>query len=172
MARLLCNNVAERDDSRGAPSSDRVVVGVDGSAASREALEWALRYASATGSALDVVAAWDWPVGVSLAPLAPGFERELRAERLLDGLMRRARAEHPELSIGGKVVQGDAAAVLEEASRGAALLVVATRGHGEIAGLLLGSVSEHCIAHAHCPVVVHRGEHRGAASDAKGCAQG
>jgi nucleotide-binding universal stress UspA family protein len=89
----------------------------------------------------------------------------LSAEQLLDGLIQQKKAEYPNLPIEGEIVQGDAAAVLEEASIGAALLVVATRGHGEIAGLLLGSVSEHCIAHAHCPVVVYRGEHSGRGSE-------
>jgi nucleotide-binding universal stress UspA family protein len=144
--------------TRSTSAPDRVVVGIDGSPASQEALEWALRYASATGSTLDVVAAWDWPVTASLAPIAPGFEPKLSAEQLLDGLIQQKKAEYRDLPIEGQVVQGDAAAVLEEASIGAALLVVATRGHGEIAGLLLGSVSEHCITHAHCPVVVYRGE--------------
>ena len=46
--------------------------------------------------------------------------------------------------------------MLESASVGAALLVVARRGHGELVGLLLGSVSEHCMTHAHCPVLVYR----------------
>ena len=137
---------------------DRVVVGIDGSLSSQEALEWALRYASATGSTVEVVAAWDWPVSASLAPIAPGFEPKLSAEQLLDDLIQQKKAEFPNLPIKGQVVQGDAAAVLEEASIGATLLVVATRGHGEITGLLLGSVSEHCITHAHCPVVVYRGE--------------
>ena len=53
-------------------------------------------------------------------------------------------------------MQGDPANVLESASHGAALLVVAQRGHGQLVGLLLGSVSEHCVAHAHCPVLVFR----------------
>ena len=139
-------------------TSDRVVVGVDGSHASLEALEWALRYASLNHSNVDVVAAWDWHVNVSLAPIAPGFAPERSAARMLDCVIRRKRAEHPDLRIYGRVVQGKAASVLEDASKGAALLVIATRGHGEFIGLLLDSVGEHCVTHARCPVLVYRNE--------------
>jgi nucleotide-binding universal stress UspA family protein len=149
-------------------ASDRVVVGVDGSPASLEALEWALRYSSMTRSAVDVVAAWDWSVNLSLAPIAPDFAAAMSAEQMLDSLIRRKRAEHPDLQIDGRVVQGDAASVLEDESNGAALLVVATRGHGELIGLLLGSVSEHCATHAQCPVLVYRGVSRGSTSDTTG----
>jgi nucleotide-binding universal stress UspA family protein len=55
-----------------------------------------------------------------------------------------------------KVTEGHPAFVLTDAARGAALLVVGSRGHGAFAGMLLGSVSEYCAAHAPCPVVVVR----------------
>jgi nucleotide-binding universal stress UspA family protein len=54
------------------------------------------------------------------------------------------------------IEEGHPAPLLVEASRGAALLVVGSRGHGEFAGMLLGSVSEHCVSNAHSPVVVVR----------------
>jgi nucleotide-binding universal stress UspA family protein len=53
-------------------------------------------------------------------------------------------------------VSGHPAPILVEASKGADLLVVGSRGHGEFVGMLLGSVSEHCAMNAHCPVLVHR----------------
>jgi nucleotide-binding universal stress UspA family protein len=52
------------------------------------------------------------------------------------------------------VVQGNAAHVLIEASRDARMLVVGSRGHGAFAGMVLGSVSQHCVQHMTCPVVV------------------
>ena len=90
------------------------------------------------------------------APFPSDFDPGMNAQQMLDGLIEHERAEHPDLVIDGRVVEGDPATVLESASDGAALLVVAQRGHGELVGLLLGSVSEHCVTHAHCPVLVYR----------------
>jgi nucleotide-binding universal stress UspA family protein len=56
------------------------------------------------------------------------------------------------------IVEGNAAQVLLDASDGADLLVVGSRGHGGFTEALLGSVSQHCVHHAHCPVVVIRGQ--------------
>ena len=78
-------------------ASDRVVVGVDGSPASLDTLEWALRYSSMSHSTVEVVAAWDWPVNVSLAPIAPDFAQAMSAEQMLDALIRQKRVEHPGL---------------------------------------------------------------------------
>ncbi len=55
-----------------------------------------------------------------------------------------------------RVEEGQAALVLIERSHHADLLVVGCRGHGEFSGMLIGSVSQHCAAHAHCPVLVYR----------------
>ena len=53
-------------------------------------------------------------------------------------------------------MSGHPAPILVEASKGADLLVVGSRGHGEFVGMLIGSVSEYCATNAHCPVLVHR----------------
>jgi nucleotide-binding universal stress UspA family protein len=131
--------------------SQQVVVGVDGSPASLRALQWAADYASARHLKMNVIVAWD-------DPFAERFESPMSAGQMLDRLIGHLRAENRRLEIDGQVVQGDAAKTLESASDGAALLVVAQRGHGELVGMLLGSVSEHCITHAKCPVLVYRDE--------------
>jgi nucleotide-binding universal stress UspA family protein len=63
---------------------------------------------------------------------------------------------HPNVTVSVRIIEGSAATTLVDASRRADLVVVGTRGHGELAGLLIGSVSQYCAAHAHCPVVVIR----------------
>jgi len=77
-----------------------------------------------------------------------------------EGLMRQTLndtlGDHPEVVIGSEVVEGSAARVLLDASKDADLLVVGSRGHGGFAGMLLGSVSQHVVAHASCPVIVVR----------------
>jgi nucleotide-binding universal stress UspA family protein len=60
-----------------------------------------------------------------------------------------------------RLEQGHPAIALVAASERAQLLVVGSRGHGAFAGMLLGSVSQHCVQHAHCPVVVIRSHHSG-----------
>jgi nucleotide-binding universal stress UspA family protein len=142
-----------------APRHKRVVAGTDGSSAPIAALRWALYYAALSGSATEVIVAWDWPANIGWEFSVPGdFDPEMSAEQVLDVLIGQLRAEFPDQIINGKVMQGHPAPILVSASSHADLLVVANRGHGEFAGMLLGSVSEHCVAHAHCPVVVFRAD--------------
>ncbi len=137
-----------------------VVVGIDGSPASEDALEWAARQAEITHSSLEVIAAWDWPstYGWSV-PFPTGFDPEAASETLLGRVAQAARDRHPVLEITTRSVQGHPAPALVEASKGASLLVVGSRGHGEFVGMLIGSVSEFCATKAHCPVLVHRSLH-------------
>jgi len=144
-----------------------IVVGVDGSEASRAALDWAIEEARLRGATCLLVHAYEF--GVAAAGWAPGRaleQIEKDAEWVLDAAVERARA-------GGVPVQhrlelGAAAQVLIAASADADLLVVGTRGRGGVASTLLGSVSTACVHHAHCPVVVvpllrmsaHAGEDR------------
>ncbi len=138
-------------------SSARIVIGIDGSAASIDALDWAGRQASLTHSTLEIIMTWDWPTtyGWALAFPADYNPTEGMPEILskaADGL----RAKYPDIEITSRVVQGPPAPLLVEASKGADLLVVGSRGHGEFVGMLIGSVSEYCATSAHCPVLVHR----------------
>ena len=142
------------------PSDGRVVVGVDGSKSSVDALSWAAGQAELTGASLEVITTWQWPTDYGWAmPPVPDWSPGADAQKILDETIERVKQAHPGVTIRGTVVNGHPAPTLVEASSGAALLVVGSRGHGEFAGMLVGSVSEHCIAHAHCPVLVMRGDH-------------
>ncbi len=135
----------------------RIVVGVDGSDSSMRALDWAVRQAEMTGASILVVAAWHWPPNWGWGlPLAPPITPQEDAEKVLADVLEPVRAQHPELVITSEVVESHPAPALVKASRGADLLVVGSRGHGEFAGMLLGSVSEHCVSNAECPVLVLR----------------
>lgn len=149
----------------------RIVVGADGSPSSRHAVEWAANQAALTGGTLQLAAVWHWPVNYGYpVPLAPHYDPAAEAFKLLDEEAAVVRLAHPDLDVRTAVVQGSAAQVLVELSRGADLLVVGTRGHGELIGMVIGSVSEHCVVHAHCPVVVVRADRPSAhpAGSAKG----
>jgi nucleotide-binding universal stress UspA family protein len=135
----------------------RIVVGVDGSDASVRALYWAARQAELTGDVLEVITTWEWPLNYGwTAPLPEDWDPEADMTKVLDEILERLRQAHPVVRVRTRVVEGHPAPVLIEASRGAQLLVLGSRGHGEFAGMLLGSVSEHCVTHAHCPVLVAR----------------
>jgi nucleotide-binding universal stress UspA family protein len=138
-------------------SARRIVVGLDGSPASLVAVEWAAHQAELTGAALEVIMTWDWPVsyGWSL-PIPADYDPEHDSETALDQALAPVREAHPGLAIEATVIEGHPAPALVEASKGAELLVVGSRGHGEFSGMLLGSVSEHCVSNAHCPVLVYR----------------
>ncbi|GAA1988478.1 universal stress protein [Catenulispora subtropica] len=139
-----------------------IVVGVDGSEGSAEALRWAAEQARLTGAELHVVCVWDYPSGVGWA-WAPGFVgMDLAAEsrKGLDAMVAQVLDGGAGVALITRVERGHAADVLVNASRGADLLVVGSRGHGAFAGMLLGSVSLHCAQHAKCPVVIVGHQHR------------
>lgn len=137
-----------------------IVVGIDGSEGSEQALEWAAGEARLRGQPLTLVLAWQWPAalyaGASWTGVTPeviGEFDELAAERLEQA----CAAVEPALEgldVTRKVIEGGAAPALLEAAKGADLLVVGTRGHGGFAGLLLGSVSQQCAHHCPCPIVI------------------
>ena len=139
------------------PAPGRIVAGVDGSPSSLDALSWAARQAHLTRSSLEVVMTWEWPSSYGwAAPIPDDFDPEDEVRQSLEAAVAPVRAAYPDLSIDPRVVSGHPAPILVEASKGADLLVVGSRGHGEFVGMLLGSVSEYCVANAHCPVLVHR----------------
>ena len=139
----------------------RILVGVDGSGASTLALEWAMHEAELANASVVAVTAWTWPKYFGWGMPLPGdYDASKDADAVLRGAVESASDRHPSVAISQKVVEGHPALTLVDESGYFDLLVVGSRGHGELAGTLLGSVSEHCVSHAHCPVVVMRGNRR------------
>lgn len=139
-----------------------IIVGVDGSDGSRSALHWAARTAAAQGAGLRAIAAWQYPAS-AVTPAGPARlpGPEEMDQRTCDDLRAVVREE---LGAGADQVEveagrGPAAPVLlgVAARTGADMLVLGARGLGGFAGLLLGSVSQECVEHSPCPVVVLRG---------------
>lgn len=135
---------------------DRIVVGVDGSEASRRAAQWAAREASLRGLGLTLASAILPPV--SATAFGPGIPVSLDAlEEIRQGaaadLASLAR-ELPTPDVHCEIQVGSPSGVLLAASETAAMLVVGSRGLGGFRGLLLGSVSTQVTGHADCPVVV------------------
>jgi nucleotide-binding universal stress UspA family protein len=141
-----------------------VVVGIDGSAGSRRALEFAAGEASLRGTDLVAVHVWRTPVVVgpgSMMPLAYDLELlEADQHRVLSTALAGFSRRHPGLSVHGELGRGSPGSVLTSWSRRAQMVVVGDRGHGGFAGLLIGSVSQHLIFHSACPVAVLRDERR------------
>jgi nucleotide-binding universal stress UspA family protein len=135
----------------------RIVVGIDGSASSITALDWAVRYAELIGATVETLTTWEWPNTYGVALVVPeGYDPETDARKVLEDSIKAARESHPGVVIRPIVVRSHPAPALIAASHGADLVVVGSRGHGEFTGMLLGSVSEHCVSNPHCPVVVVR----------------
>ena len=141
----------------------RIVVGVDGSASSLAALRWAVHQAELTGGTVNAVVAWQMPAtmtGFGFAPVAVAEDSEVEqtAQRILDQVVSKVTRPEGGPAVRRLAVQGFPAPVLLGASVGADLLVLGSRGHGGFSGALLGSVSQHCVRHARCPVVIIRGD--------------
>ncbi|MDF3293608.1 universal stress protein [Streptomyces silvisoli] len=139
----------------------RIVVGVDGSTSSKEALRWAVRQAELTHGIVEAVIAWDIPLAYAsfgwLPPDAKALDLEGIAEQILADAIKEAVGPEPPVEIRTTVEHGNPSNVLLRAADGASLLVVGSRGHGGFAEALLGSVGQHCTQHAPCPVVIVRG---------------
>lgn len=138
-----------------------VVVGVDGSPASAMAMAWAARYAKAMGAKVRVVMAWHYPAAagpapIGVAPAAVSADVERSRHEELDKAIAATFGDSPSVEIETKVVYGHPSQILIDESKDADLLVVGNRGHGGFTGMLLGSVSTHCVTHASCPVTVVR----------------
>jgi len=143
-----------------AHGTGRIVVGVDGSPSSEEALRWALAQSALTGQPVHAVTSWEFPLDYGVAPLGDVDWAAASAAVLAETVQKVVGEVGPDGAarrVTQHVDQGHPARALLEEAAGAALLVVGSRGHGGFAGLLLGSVSQHVVAHAPCPVVVVHG---------------
>ncbi|WP_073951411.1 universal stress protein [Streptomyces kebangsaanensis] len=138
-------------------SAARIVVGVDGSEPSKAALRWAARQAALTGGVVEAVTSWQYPQWYGASPMVADFDFADNARSILTQAIDEALGPDRPAGIRPRVVCGHPAGVLLDAARGAELLVVGSRGLGGFAGALLGSVSQHLVQHAACPVVVIRG---------------
>ncbi|MFE2752302.1 universal stress protein [Actinosynnema sp. NPDC059335] len=137
-----------------------ILIGVDGSPASREALRWALRQAMKTGDTVEATMAWlrepEFVAATSMGvhPHADRPDHRHPAEEL-HAIVDEVRATVPGAPPVAEVtVVGDAGTALSRASRQADLLVVGTHGHTRLSEVFLGSVAADCLRHATCPVVV------------------
>jgi len=134
-------------------SSHRIVVGVDGSKSSIDALRWAGRIADALDVEIDAVTSWEFPTSYG-GPVPLDYRPDQDAEHALAQALTAAFGEKRPVGLRALVRQGHPARVLIDAGEDAALLVVGSRGHGGFVGMLLGSVSAYCAEHGACPVVV------------------
>lgn len=131
-----------------------IIVGVDGSPQSTDAVAWAARQAQLTGFNLELVTAWEEPAPYGMPLALAGVDLEANARELLDKAA--GGIDLPADRLNTVAVYGPAARMLVDMSADAELLVVGSRGHGGFTGMLLGSVSTFCVHHARCPVVVVR----------------
>ncbi|WP_412751621.1 universal stress protein [Krasilnikovia sp. M28-CT-15] len=135
----------------------RIVVGVDGSATSRKALRWALGQAIAIGGLVEAVIAWEVPDSFGVGPtVRDGEDLAGTAHQRLADAISEVSAAFAGIPVQRQVLRGHPAEVILDRAKDADLLVVGSHGHGGFAGALLGSVSQSCVHHATCPVVVVR----------------
>lgn len=154
--------VKDDESALAAEAPGSIVVGYDGSGGAGGALDLALGLASELRAPLTVVRAWSltsaprpasWSFGYT--PSEDELEQAVHDELAAD--TRSLVAAHPDVTVRLRPVHAGPARALIQASRGARMLVVGSRGRGGFRELMLGSVSDQCVRYAHCPVLVARG---------------
>jgi len=139
--------------------TDVVVVGVDGSPNAWHALEWAVAEAKLRGATLKVVCAFEDPtaavgLGTAFGSGAPVIVDPSIVEEAANDVANEAAARAKDVPVEVVARCDRPGDVLAEESRGAAMVVVGSRGHGRVGSLLLGSVSNYVAHHSDCPVVI------------------
>ena len=138
-----------------------IIVGVDGSGHSQQALEWAMHEAATRQAALTVLtvdpvalSAWTGAPIRSEADEPAREHAEQAAKQAADEAAGHLTGEARPMSVTVRAVNGNPAEELISASRGADLVVVGSRGAGGFSRLMMGSVSSQVAHHAHCPVAI------------------
>ncbi|MEQ0557998.1 universal stress protein [Amycolatopsis sp. NEAU-NG30] len=131
-----------------------IVVGVDHSAVSVAALRWAVSEAAVSGRQVVALRAWTFEPVYDLGAAVAGTPQAVadRERRQLEEVV--AEVAQPGVTVRAELVEHSAAVALEEASKTASMLVLGSHGRGRLLKLLVGSVAEHCLREAGCPVVV------------------
>jgi nucleotide-binding universal stress UspA family protein len=145
----------------------KIVVGVDGSDGSKRALRFAVDEALVHGARVVALHSWHPPaLPVDVTPIPPPdiataiSDLHENALRFVTAVVEEVVGDDSSVSVEAVAVEGPPATALIDAARDADLLVMGSRGLGGFAGLLLGSVSQQCVQHATCPVVIHRTVHQ------------
>ena len=134
----------------------RIVVGVDGSAGSDKALDWAIAEAIRFPAALELATAWMFPMALGYVFAKTPDEERQEVRRIGDIAVSHVTDVAPQVVVRASLSEAEAGPALVSLSTGADLLVVGARGHSGLRELLLGSVGTYCARHAHCPVVIVR----------------
>ncbi len=146
-------------ESKVKKTNHQIVVGVDGSDSSKEALRWAARLAPTLNANVHAIVAWEYPILLGADGGMPGsWEPDVTAKEILKKSLDEAFGNERPEGLKANISQGHPTSVLLEASKDAEMLIVGSRGLGGFAGLLVGSVSSSCAEHAKCPVLVVRGD--------------
>lgn len=132
----------------------RIVVGVDGSPGSREALRWAARIARAEHASIDAIGVWEPPSAVTWSGVPVDSRTEAEVEKAVVDAVDIAFGPERPANLRVRTREGHPVPVLVDEGADALMLIVGSRGHGGFAGLLLGSVSARVAEQAHCPVLV------------------
>lgn len=143
---------------RGESATGGVVVGIDGSDVSNEALGFAFDFASRRELPLNVLHAWDVPPLDLLATPTGPFEslEDLEADEVRSAAETLAgyREQYPDVAVTETVMRSSPITALLDAAKGASLVVLGSRGHGEFVGAVLGSVSQSVLHRAKVPVAI------------------